>query len=111
MSMSNVPPGRRCKSDEGPADDIGVVSDSPDGGGAREASENPDGAGAGELCDSDGAGIGEPSDSADGIPSECDVDDSLVGTGLLRKKSRLLILSRIDSNLCFGMVDEAIART
>ena len=94
MNMSKVPPGCRCES--GSADGLG------DGGGAGEASDSLDGAGVGEL-----------SDSADGIRSECDGDgdDNLVGTpGLLRKESRPLILSRIDSNR-FGMVDEAIARS
>ena len=85
-----MPPGGRCESDEGSADDLGD-------GDAGEASNKPD-----------GAGVGEHSDSADGIPSECDGDDS-VGTGLPRKESRPLILSRID-NFCFGIVDEAIAR-
>ena len=91
--MSKVPPGRRCESDEGSADGLG------------------DGAGAGSP---DGTGIGdesELSDSADGIPSECgDGDDGLVGTVFLRKESRLLILSRMDSNLCFAIAEEAIAR-
>ena len=39
--MSKVPPGRRCESDEGPSDGLGH-----------------------------GAGVGEPSDNADEIPSE-----------------------------------------
>ena len=86
MNMSKVPPWRRCESDEGSVDDLW------DGAGAGEASNRPD-----------GAGVGEPSD-ADGIPSECDV-----GTGLLEKESRPLNFSRRDSNVCFGIADEAIA--
>ena len=100
-NVSKVPPGRRCESDEGSADN----------GVSGEPSNSPDGAGVGELSDSpDGACIGEPSDSADGIPSECDGEDKLVETGLLRKERPALILSRIDSNLRFGIADEAIAR-
>ena len=42
----------------------------------------------------DGAGVRDPSDGADGIPSDgCDGDDSLGGTGLLRKENQPLILS------------------
>ena len=79
---SKVPLGYQCEPDE----------ISPDG-----------------LGDGDGAATGEPSDSADGFPSEFDGDDSVSGTGLLKKESRSLVLSRIDSNLCFGIADEAIA--
>ena len=58
MNMSKVPPGRRCDSDEGSADGLGVS------GGAGEASNSPDGAGGGELTDSfDGACIGGTSRS------------------------------------------------
>ena len=53
--MPRVPLGRRCESDEGSTDILGD-------GRAGEASNSPDGA----L-----AGIGEPSDSAGIIPSEC----------------------------------------
>ena len=79
--MSKVPPGGRCDSGEGSADGLG-----------------------------DGAGAGEPSDSADGTPSGRDGDDGLVGMGLLKRESRALILSRIDSHRCFGIAEEAIAR-
>ena len=100
--MSKVPPSRGCKSDEDSTDGL------EDGEGV-EASNIPDGAGIGELPDSpDVAGVGKPSVSADGIPSECDGDDR---TDLLRKEGRPLILSRRDSNLCFGIADEAIARS
>ena len=94
-NMSKVPLGSHCDSDEGSGDVIG------DGAGAGEASNSPD-----------GAGIEEPSDSTDGIPSECDGDgSSLLGAGVRREESRPLILSRIDPNLCFGIADEAIARS
>ena len=96
--MPKVPPGGRCESDEGSADGLG------DGGSPGLSFDSPDGPGVGEV--SDEATVREPSDSADGIPGECDG----VGTGLLKKESRPLILSRIDSNFRFGMVDEAIAR-
>ena len=70
-----------------------------------------DGAGAGEPSNGlDGAGVEEPSDSAGGTPSGRDGDDDLVGTGLLERESRALILSRIESQRCFGIADEAIAR-
>ena len=88
MNVSKVPPGDRCESDKGSADGLG------DGGSAGDASNNPDG------------DIGEVSDNADGLPGESDV-----GTGLLEKESRRLILSRIDSGLGFGIGDEAMART
>ena len=89
--MSKVPPGRRCESDESSAGGLG------DGAGAGEPSNSPDGAGIGEAS----------TDSADGIPSEC--DDSVVGTGLLKKEGRPLILSRIDSNLRIGIEDKVFA--
>ena len=88
-NMSKVPPGGRCDSDKGSGDGIG------DGPGAGEGSNSPD-----------GAGFGEPSDSADEIPS----DSGLLGRGLPREESRPLIMSRIDPHLCFGIADEAIAR-
>ena len=91
--MSKVPPGGRCESDEGSTDGV------EDGDGAGEASNNVDGAGIG----------GEPSDTADRIPSECDGNDSVVGMCLLKKECRPLILSRIDSNICFAIADEAMA--
>ena len=78
--MPKVPPGSRCEADEGSADGL------EDGAGAGEASNSPDG------------GVGEASDSADEIPSECDA-----GTGLLEKESRPLILSRRDSNLALTL--------
>ena len=78
-----MPSGGRCNSDEGTADSLGD-------GDAGNASNSPD-----------GAGIGEASDSADRISSECDA-----GTGLLEKESRPLNLSRRDSNLCFDIVDD-----
>ena len=90
--MPKVPPGSRCEADEGSADGLG------DGGGAGEAFNSPD-----------GAGIEEPSDSADGTSSGRDGDDGVIGMDLLKKGSRALTLSRIDS-LCFDIADEAIAR-
>ena len=106
-NISKVPPGGRCECDDGSAD--GLV----DGGSSGKASDSPDGAGIGELpdCPDARACVGEASGGADGMGSECDgdVDDRLVGTGLLRNESRLLILSRIDCNLRFGIPDEAIA--
>ena len=81
---SKVPPGCRSESDKCSDDGVG------DRGGVGEASNSPD-----------GADIGEPSDSADGILSECDGDDDLVRSGLLEKESRPLIVLRIDSNRRF----------
>ena len=57
-----------------------------------------------------GAGAAEPSNGPDGAGVGRDGDDGLVGTGLLKRESRALILSRIDSHRCFGIADEAIAR-
>ena len=113
----------------------GEASDSPDGAGVEEPSDSADGTSSGRdgddsvvgmgllkkgnraltlsridsLCFgiADGAGVEEPSDSADGTSSGSDGDDGIVGMGLLKKGSRALTLSRIDS-LCFDIADEAI---
>ena len=115
----------------------GEASDTPDGSGVGEASDSADGTPSGRdgddgvvgmgflkkgsraltlsridpLCFgiADGAGVEEPSDSADGTSGGRDGDDGVVGMGLLKKGSRALTLSRIDS-LCFDIADEAIAR-
>ena len=72
--MSRIDSDRHSESDECSDDGLG-------NGGVEEASDS-----------SDAVGVGGPSNSTNGIPSEYDSDDALVRTGLLEKESRLLIL-------------------